>query len=225
MSDILVIDIETIPQQETMTSKQKDLYKKLMATQIKKSNDSKISLSELKKLRGLVMSTNPYLGEIIVIGLYRNKDGNTGSIGLTGPEPQILKRFWDTMATFKGQIVTFNGLEFDIPFIIKRSMKHGILPTNNDLLDMKKFSRYPHFDVKMIMGNWDKFATGNLDLICDFLGVASPKEGEIKASGVEQAYKEGKIKEIAEYCIRDVEATYKVFEKIKDYTFKPPIKY
>ena len=130
MSDILVIDIETIPQQTTMTSKQKELYKKLMLTQIKKLNETSISISELRKIRGLVMSTNPYLGEIIVIGLYRDKDGNKGSIGLTGTEPEILKRFWNTVETFKGQIVTFNGLEFDIPFIVSISDSNGgILPS------------------------------------------------------------------------------------------------
>ena len=226
MSDVIVVDIETIPQQTTMTKKQKDLYKRLMANQIKRGSDgvNKLTISELKKIRGLVMSTNPYLGEVIVIGLYRNKDGNEGSIALTGTEKEILERFWATMATFKGTIVSFNGLEFDFPFIIKRSMKHLIKPTNNDVLDMKRFSRYPHFDAKMVLGNWDKYATGNLDLICEFLNISSPKEGGVRASEVEQAYHDGRIVEIAEYCLRDVEATYKVYNIAKDYTYKVPFK-
>lgn len=221
MSDVLVVDIETIPQQTPLSLKQKELYKKLMYSHIKRLDKTTLTFSEIKEIRRLIMSTNAYLCEIIVIGLFRNRDGQTGSQSLIGLEQNILEEFWKIVSKFSGQLVTFNGLEFDIPIIIKRSMKHRIIPTNNNILDLKRYSKYPHFDVKLIIGNWDKYANGNLDFLCDFLNIESPKEGKIKASGVEQAFLNGQIKDIAEYCERDVISTYNLYMICKDYVFQP----
>jgi predicted PolB exonuclease-like 3'-5' exonuclease len=55
---------------------------------------------------------------------------------------------------------------------------------------------------------------------CAAFGIPSPKNGKIHAENVEQAYNEGKIKEIAEYCLGDVVATHKLYEIIIDYIVK-----
>ena len=228
MAESITYDIETIPQQATMTKTQLTAYKKLMYSQLAKAHPdfrtNKVPFSSVKKVRGLVMATNPYLCEIIAISLYKVTDTQEGLLNITGTEADILTRFWENLRDFKGTFVSFNGLEFDAPIIIKRSMKHRIEVTNNSFVDLKKFSSYPHFDVKMIFGNWDKYASGTLDLVCDFLCIASPKDGEVKASDVEQAFKEGRIQAIADYCGRDTYATYLCYRIAKDYVFKPSYK-
>jgi predicted PolB exonuclease-like 3'-5' exonuclease len=55
---------------------------------------------------------------------------------------------------------------------------------------------------------------------CAAFGIPSPKDGAIRADGVETAYYSGKIKEISEYCLRDVIATYKLYEIIINYISK-----
>lgn len=226
MVPVLVFDIETIPSRKKLGKKSYAEYKKLMAAQIKKHYPTgQCTYSEAKKLRGLVMATSPFLSEIIVIGLHMVKDGRSESIAIVNDssEKSVLERFWEIVAKFpsNGLFVSFNGLEFDVPLIIKKSMLHRIPITNNKFLDQKRFSTAPHFDVRLVFGNHDKFAQGSLDLICEFLNVPSPKEGEVKASDIESAFNSGKLKEIAEYCVRDVEATYKVFEILFQYAYKP----
>jgi predicted PolB exonuclease-like 3'-5' exonuclease len=56
-------------------------------------------------------------------------------------------------------------------------------------------------------------------LTCDHLGIPSPKEEEITAENVSVAFKDGRIKEIKEYCLRDVQATYNAYLISKNYTF------
>ena len=226
MKELLTFDIETIPQSSMSVAQQEEFDKRIIQFLRRKFGDKEsYTDSERLEVRGITMATTPYLGEIVCIGLHKVTNSEEGSIALIGSEIEILKSFWRNLDGWKGTFISFNGLDFDVPFIIKRSMHLGILPTNNDFLDLKRFSRWPHFDVKAVIGDFDKFATGNLDLICDFVGVDSPKHGDIKADGVEDAFYAGKINLIAEYCLRDVVATYQVYEKIKNYTYKNPKAY
>jgi hypothetical protein len=225
MADIISFDIETIPQQAPLSISQQEEYDKRIKAILKKNfPDGNYTEEDFAKMRGLVMATTPYLGEIVCIGLYRNTGSVDGEKAIVGDEKEMLINFWKQIADFGGSFVSFNGLDFDVPFIIKRSMFHKILPTNNNFVNLKRFSTWPHFDVKYVMGDYDKYASGSLKLVCEYLGVPSPKEGEIKADQVEQAFYDGKIKEISEYCLRDVVSTYKCYEIIKKYTFNPQIK-
>jgi hypothetical protein len=220
--EILAFDIETIPQQTPLEPWQQEEFDKKFPQKLKQKFGDKqeYSQEELSAVRGLTMATNYFLGEIVTIGLYKNDGfGNEGSIALVGTEKEILQKFWENLKTFKGLFVSFNGIAFDVPFIIKRSLYHGIKPTNNKFMDLKRFSRWPHFDVKAVFGDFDNYSTGTLAQICAFLGVPSPKDGDIKADGVEKAYLEGKVNLVGEYCVRDVVATYECYKKLKDHTY------
>ena len=66
------------------------------------------------------------------------------------------------------------------------------------------------------LSDWN-WPAPTLDLACDLVGVVTPKGGNIEAKDVARAFSEGKIKEIAAYCERDVKATLEVYLKIKNY--------
>ncbi len=222
--ETLTFDIETIPIQKKLTPIQQEESEKRIEAVLKRKfpNQEKYTDEEYEDAKGLALSTTPYLGEIVCIGVHRtHADGSEQTYSFTGSESNILLDFWGLLSNFKGLFVSFNGLDFDTPFIIKRSMYHSIRPTNNSFLDLKRFSRWPHFDVKAVIGDYDKYASGTLALICDFLGVPSPKEGDIKANGVAKAYLDGQINLIAEYCVRDVIATYKCYQIISKYVYTP----
>lgn len=216
--DTITFDIETIPQQKPLT----DIQQEELNRQLEKTFIRNIEWTEEEKnnYRRLIMATNPFFGEIICIGLHKTDGNQYDSVALIGDEEYILNKFWKNISNFQGVFVSFNGLTFDVPFILKRSMKYNILPTNNRFLDLKRFSRNPHFDVKLIIGDWDKYAFGTLRLISDFLGIPSPKEGGVKAENVEHEYISGNIKDIADYCIKDVEATYSAYVKLNKYMYQ-----
>ena len=220
----LTFDIETVPL-EVLNESQWAEYAKNMNNLKKRFHpDGKYGITDLKNLRNLARSVNPYIGKIVTIGVhYKPDDGPAQAEALYGDdERKILLDFWKTLQGFgKGLFISFNGLGFDLPFIIKRSMFHRITPTNNLFLDKRRFSTWPHFDVKMVMGDWDKYATGNLDLLTNFLSIPSPKDGKVEAKDVYEAYLNGGLKDIADYCVRDVEATYNLYSVVKDYVFNP----
>lgn len=217
MSDILVFDIETIPQRVPLSFiQQEELDKKL---------DKITDNIEKLKQKNMLMATSAYMGEIICIGLLLVRGDKYDTMLLTGNEQVILKNFWNELQKFNGLFVSFNGKIFDQPFIVKRSMKYGILPTNNSFLDVNIYNNTPHFDVRLALSNNDKFAIGSLRTVCEFLNIASPKEGDIKAENVADAFENGQINEIAKYCERDIEATLKVYHTVRKYMHTKTNKY
>ena len=213
--DIIVFDIETIPQKDPLTDSQtKYLEKRLLRALGENFTDHK----EYDETRRRIMGTSPFLGEIICIGIKKVLgNGKYDAVALTGKESDILTRWWGIVSKHSGQYVHYNGLGFDVPWIIKRSIKHGIRPTSKDFLDLRRYQKYPHFDVQMIIADWDRFNVVSLDLVCDLFSVPSPKKGVIKAKDVEKAYNEGKIDDISAYCLRDVDSTYKVYKLLSQY--------
>ena len=56
-----------------------------------------------------------------------------------------------------------------------------------------------------------------MDVTCRSFGIPSPKGGEVKGDTVAKAFEEGNISAVEEYVMRDVDATHKLFEKLKRY--------
>ena len=52
----------------------------------------------------------------------------------------------------------------------------------------------------------------NLDFYCRVFGIESPKSHGVTGMDMNQLMDEGRYREIAEYCVRDVFATVKLFE-------------
>ena len=221
--DHICFDIETIPQQAPLSIIQEEELEKKMQWRIASTTTPK----ELDELRRKTMGTNPYFGEIVCIGMYRknNTSGKMqeGETALVGTETQILDKFWSIISKFNGTYLSYNGLGFDVPFIKVRSMINTIKPTNTNFLNTKRFSAWPHHDVAMLLADWDKFKMVSLRLACEVMGIPSPKEGEIKAENVEQAFKDGNIQGIADYCSADTRTTYQLFDLQRQYM--PKTKY
>ena len=66
------------------------------------------------------------------------------------------------------------------------------------------------------MREWSKWESHNisLDTLAKALGLKSSKDGAINGSNVAKAYEEGRLKEIYDYCERDVELTRKIYNRL-----------
>jgi hypothetical protein len=69
----------------------------------------------------------------------------------------------------------------------------------------------------MFLCNWNTYNAVSIDIACRSFGITSPKEGDVKGDTVAQAYAEGNIAGVEEYVMRDVEATYSLYDKLKMY--------
>ncbi len=129
-------------------------------------------------------------------------------------EENMIKSFW-RIAEFADQVITFNGRNFDVPFLMLRSALLQIKPSKNFLKNRFDISR--HIDLLeqfTFFGVTRKF---NLDFYCQSFGIDSPKSKDITGMEVKTLFEAGRIKEIAIYCSKDVSATFQLYKIWNEY--------
>lgn len=126
-------------------------------------------------------------------------------------EADLLRSFW-ALASRAETVVSFNGRGFDIPFLVTRSLIHGI-PARVDLMS-QRFALRPHLDLFELVSQRGR-GPSKLDVVCWALGIESPKE-VMDGSMVAPAYARGEIVKIAEYNAHDVRATSAVYRRCRD---------
>ncbi|HMA29978.1 MAG TPA: ribonuclease H-like domain-containing protein [Thermoanaerobaculia bacterium] len=185
----------------------------------------------LRRKEGGALS--PYMGKVIVIGMMNPETGHgivwheaagartseTAADGLFEvvgcDEKTMLGEFWEKVAKY-GRCVTFNGRCFDGPFLSVRSAVHGISPSKN-LLGYR-YSMDSHVDLLEILsfqGAVSRDQVPSLHAACIAFGIPSPKSEEIHGYAVGDLYRQGRVREIADYCRRDVEATAALYRRLE----------
>lgn len=144
---------------------------------------------------------------IVCIGVLTLKDDSTplNTIAWYGDdEKAILKAFWDFVGKQRpDQVITHNGLNFDLPFIRKRSIIHQVKPTVE--INLAKFQVRSVFDTMAVWTNWDFRGGVKLDVLARALQVET-KSGSGEHVG--EMWGNGRWKDIADYCLQDVYVTY-----------------
>jgi len=131
-------------------------------------------------------------------------------------ERKVLEDFWKMLVHYRyPTLITFNGRVFDIPFIMLRSAIYKIRPAFN-LMSGTKFNYPNHIDLIDELTYYSPSQYGatkkfNFDFYAHSFGITSPKAQGIDGSKVPEFFAEGRIKEISEYCMRDVVATWELF--------------
>jgi hypothetical protein len=177
-----------------------------------------------------MMSLWPFTGKIIVVAMlnpdtgrgriwYEKTGGRVEETSADGlftfvgdAEPTFLAEFWRAMRRFH-RFVTFNGRGFDGPFLMLRSAALGIAATRN--LVGYRYSLRPHTDLLEAISFFGASRKWNLDFACNAFGVESPKEQGMDGYSVGPYYRAGRLREIALYCRRDVEATAGLYRKLE----------
>jgi predicted PolB exonuclease-like 3'-5' exonuclease len=110
-----------------------------------------------------------------------------------------------------------NIKEFDLPFLCRRSLVHGIaIPSVYDMRRYRPRDRdYPLVDTMEMWKFGDVKAYTSLWLLAEILGIPSPKD-DIDGSMVSGIYHaDHDIPRILTYCIKDVITTAKVYARLK----------
>ena len=194
----LYLDIETIPAGEEQHGALKILHAKKEAKKEKNGEDFEQYL--------LKTSFDGSFGRIICIA-YAIDDNPVEC--LCKDEAEMLRKFWE-LAKDADLFIGHNVMDFDLRFIYQRSIVNRVLPSVD--LNFARYRNYPIYDT---MKEWVKWSMNSIGLehVALALGIPTPKDG-IDGSQVFDFYKKGKIKEIAEYCKRDVEATRAVYKRM-----------
>ena len=130
-------------------------------------------------------------------------------------EAEMISRFWEA-ARHYDSIVTFNGRAFDVPFLYLRSALLGVPISRKNWLGYR-FQTEPHCDLAEqlsfygVSGRDGAARRFNLDFYCKAFGIDSPKSHGVSGLDMNSLVAAGRHREIAEYCLRDVEATLALF--------------
>ncbi len=219
LKNILVLDIETVPQQasyDLLSDEWKELWKKKMQRDIKEG----LSPDGLYQRAGIYAE----FGKIICIcaGYFHDNGGGLSfkvKAFYGDDEKELLRDFSDTLnksfSTEDHLLCGHNSKEFDFPYIARRCLVNGlpipILLDNGgkkpwevqllDTMDMWKFGDYKSFT--------------SLNLLSAIFGIESPKD-DIDGSQVWSTYWIDKdLERIKNYCMKDVVTVAQLLLKFK----------
>ncbi|MEK6862753.1 MAG: ribonuclease H-like domain-containing protein [Nanoarchaeota archaeon] len=165
-----------------------------------------------KKLTDASRSLDPNYSKIIVIGLKYNDEIKL----LTGEEKDILNEFWNFIKENNFTIVTHNGYNFDVPFIIARSIINNIQISKEINLNHWNMLKSNHIDAMLIFSQ-NVFTNASLKILARLNNVEFNDDG-ILGRDIERLWKEGKLDIIKEHCKNDIEILEKLFNlKCKSY--------
>jgi 3'-5' exonuclease len=199
----IFLDIETLPPEKNNFVAVADL---------ENCDDEKFKKLALKAEKGRLLTIGVTVEEnnrVVRQGLF-GRDRQTGLFHLD--EAKMLRAFWNFVGAFvegKDLFVGHNILDFDLPFLIKRSIVHRIKPAK---ISFARFRQSPIFDTMWEWSLWRERIS--LNDVAEAVGIASPKNGGINGSQIYDYFCAGKHEEIALYCMRDVECAREIYYRI-----------
>lgn len=207
----ITIDIETLPIEEPF--------------------ESKLFWETEEEYRKTACDAN--LGRILCIGYCeQNETGLITQHGCFGwreetkdfepDEHLILAEFWRFLQGFEAGsdlIIGHNIMDFDLPFIVQRSIIKSVRPTVDFYFG--KYRKAPIFDTMRVWDCWKWGGSTSLKKLAYALGLECPKAENLDGTKIYDAYCAGRFEEIYRYCMRDVKTTRNAWRKMN---FKFPAK-
>jgi hypothetical protein len=146
-------------------------------------------------------------GRVLAIGWVDFDQGGEIQVMHDDDEAVLLRRFWALARGEQGRLNTlvgFNITGFDLPFLLRRSWKHGVeIPAG---LRRGRYWSESVIDVREIWNLGDRFATGSLDTVAKHLGFGG-KSGN--GSQFAALWTSDRAAAIA-YLVKDVDLTARV---------------
>ena len=230
----LVFDIETTaqPLENFDEAQQEYLFR-----EAEKIDDPTAKLAKREDIARF-MSLWPFTSQVVCIAMlnaetqrgqslyiaddFEDDAGDAGPVEFVpcADEMELLTAFWD-VAKHYDSVVTFNGRGFDVPFIYLRSALLNVPISKKNWLGYR-YATDPHCDLAeqltfySVSGRDGAARRFNLDFYCKAFGIESPKSQGVSGMDVGALVAEGKFRDIAEYCLRDVRATVELYRIWKE---------
>ncbi len=147
---------------------------------------------------------SPWEGRVTMIGV---SDGEEPTFFYNDDEKVLLQVFWQFVAEHKSDFfVGFNNLEFDVKFLVKRSLVQGIKP-------YLKF-KYMNIDLRNLIDS-DKYAVGTLSQICTQIN-GTHKWEDLKGSDVVKLFYMHDYETLKKYLSQDLALTKVLFCRLQE---------
>jgi len=218
----IVFDIETLAPEfnDLDPGIQQELIEKFSQNYPEKTQEQIVQLIEDR------LSLLPQFSKILAISFY-NPDTQRGAVYFWTPtnyqswtedliefkcfneEKEIIEEFWQIIPNYQ-EIISYNGNNFDVPFLLFRSLVYRIRPTIN-LLNQDR-----HIDLYQILSFNSKISNLSLKFLSLSLNIEDPKKN-IDGRKIRQLVKLGDYQSLVKYAIGDVIATAKIYELWDNY--------
>ena len=223
LKQMVFVDIETTTQKETLQDLIDENPNLLEYWQYKSMQCREQNQTELKDIKDdhemypRMAGLYPEWGRVVCISIGQikfNEHGDPISFGKKSfygeDEKTIVEEFMTTASKIfanypKMNFVGHNVKGFDLPFLIKRAIIHGIRipqqfwlqkqkPWENCLLDTYEIWKFGGYN------------SAKLGLLTELLAIPSPKD-LMAGPEVNRYFWQGRIEEIKDYCEKDIEAS------------------
>lgn len=218
----IYFDIETVRLCDKF-SEFSEKYPKLSDLWIEKHKKSELAMEELwnttssffpeySKVACISIGVITELGDSIKYKIQAYKEADSNEYELL----DTINMYFDRLIESNKNLCGYNILQFDIPFLSKRMMINGIVPSKLIVQYNKKPWESKMVDLVDIWkwGSWKEMS--KLDLVCAVLGIESPK-GDIMGREVGNIYWSNdpeRMERIGKYCNEDVRATIELAVKL-----------
>ena len=212
--NVLVFDIETIPDL--------DGGRRIYDLDGLSDKDTASALLNLRRQENGTEFLRLHLHRIVAISVVlRSTQGvKVWSLGdEDSSEKELIERFYDGIDRFTPNLVSWNGGGFDLPVLHYRALKHGVQArryweTGNEDTSFRwnnYLSRYHqrHLDLMDQLALFNARANAPLDQIATLLGF--PGKMGMSGGKVFDAFQDGNLKGIRDYCETDVLNTWLVY--------------
>lgn len=216
LDKILFLDIETVPEVYHYTDLELETTKLFDAKNARFLTEDKTKEDVYNEKAGIYAE----FGKIICISVGFVHQSATGrSIRMTSfaheDEETLLRQFVRLLEnnynTPKHLLCGHNSKEFDIPFICRRLLIHGIRLPNVLNLAGKKPWEIQHLDTMELWKFGDYKAYTSLALLCHVFKIPTPKDDISGADVARVYYEEHNLDRIRIYCEKDVVALIQLF--------------
>ncbi len=219
MNPVLVFDIETIPDIAGLRA----LY--MLDDKVSDHDVAEMAFQMRRQKTGSDFIQH-HLQKVAAISCVL-REGDTFKVwslgGLEDDEGSIIQRFFDGIDKYTPQLVSWNGGGFDLPVLHYRGLIHGVQcarywDMGEDDREFKwnnYISRYHarHLDLMDLLAMYTGRANAPLDELAKLIGF--PGKLGMDGSKVWEAYEQGKLAEIRNYCETDVVNTYLVYMRFQ----------
>jgi len=220
---MIVIDIETMPNmsiidklpEPKIDSRLKDQEK--IGAAIKKAKQAQIDSMALSPLYGRVASVCALVGTVQEMSAAKGcTDEHERGVVVAAMRTLTLSN------NARPELVTFNGITFDLPFLYTRAMVLGI-----DISDIgvpplsfwtRRYSTTPHCDLCQVLAGWDRQAMRSLDEWATVLLGKSKLPFDVAAIKTLVTTDDGRS-QLLEYNWRDVELTAELHARCSGYLY------
>jgi hypothetical protein len=217
----IAIDIETVPTREALDRPYPEADRQPPANYaspeaIYKWRQKDIAAWESDRIKAYSLS--PLSGRVVAVGVAHDPPGDFAEEVITdslvarteADEADLLRKLWARCAS-ADPLVTWNGMGFDVPFLLTRSAILGVPTPRQSLL--KRYASHSHFDVKMVVNGWDSYKSRGTTMD-DWAKAFGLGGKSAHGSQVYEMYRAGDFGAIGAYAADDARLTLALYHRV-----------